>query len=60
MAAFPEDHFAPIIIQTAELLDEQKDETFQKLGEMVESGINKGQIEVEKMLDTCRERNRIH
>ena len=47
LAAFPQHHFTAIIKQVAEQLNEDQDNTYAKLLEMVNAGIMKGMQNME-------------
>lgn len=42
----------------AEQLNDNQDETYDKLIQMVQEGINHSDKEMEKVIDRCRERNK--
>ncbi len=60
MQAYPPDHFSGIIKQVAEQLSDNSDETYEKLLIMVKDGINAGNVQTDKMLEMCRERNQLY
>ena len=57
MCAFPQNHFSAIIKQVAEQLNDDHDETYNKLINMVKDGINAGAMQTDKMLESCKNRN---
>ena len=56
--SFPPHHFTAIIKQVAEQLNEDQDNTYAKLLEMVNAGIVQGTKNMEAMVERCRDRNK--